>query len=348
VALRVDPALCRPETFKKIPLALEVMDCALLHLVDWIGRQTDAAYRREEQVSFWLTRRDAWIKDETLKPAVAQADALCTKPDGSDLMELLKPWTQKIIDGRAGASLTFERDPQSIVGFLPATAALRLKEICKELRQPTGDGMPPPEPPSLNELKLRKTLGQKTVTVKDKNVRLDLLLRDLAHQAGVAIGMDPRQFPKGLPRLNVDIQDAPLRDAIRTIIELAGFDGCSVEAPDGLWLYRGAAPYPSSELLLDSAQVRAYDLSMLLPRIAPMSGELIAHAIQQRIYPDSWTDPSVLVFYHAQTRKLLVMHGAAVHRRILEFLWDLAERGEWALGPVDEVQQGPGASSGQR
>lgn len=339
VALRVDPALCRPETFKKIPLALEVMDCALIHLVDWIGRQTDAVYRREEQVSFWLTRRDAWIKDEALRPAVAPADALCTKPDGSDLMELLKPWTQKIIDGRDGASLTFERDPQSIIGFLPATAAARLKEICKELRQPTGDGLPPPEPPSLSELKLRKALAQKTVTVKEKNCRVDLLLRDLARQAGVAIGMDARQFPKGLPRLNVSIEDAPLRDAIRTIVDLAGFDGCSVEAPDGLWLYRGAMPYPSNELLLDCAQVQAYDISRLLPRIAPMSGELIAHAIQQRIYPDSWSDASVLVFYHTQTRKLLVMHGPAVHRKILEFLWDLAERGEWALGPVDEAKK---------
>jgi hypothetical protein len=335
VALRVDPVLCRPENFKKVPLALEVMDGALLHLVDWIGRQTDSVYRREEQVSFWFTRRDAWLKDEPLRPAVGQADAL-SKPDGSDLMELLKPWTQRILDERPGSSLIFYRESQSIVGTLPAPAAGRLKEIIAALHQPAGDGLPPPEPPSLSELKLRKILGQKTVTIKEKNYRLDLLLRDLARQAGVAIGMDPRQFPKGLPRLNLNIEDAPLRDALRTIIDMAGFDGCSVEAPDGLWLYRGAAPYPSSELLSDCAFVQAYDLSRLLPRIAPMSGELIAHAIQQRIYPDSWSDPSVLIFYHPTTGKLLVMHGAAVHRKILEFLWDLAERGEWALGPVEE------------
>ena len=29
------------------------------------------------------------------------------------------------------------------------------------------------------------------------------------------------------------------------------------------------------------------------------------------------------------------MHGPAAQRRVLEFLYDLSQRGEWALGPAE-------------
>jgi hypothetical protein len=122
---------------------------------------------------------------------------------------------------------------------------------------------------------------------------------------------------------------------VRRIVELAGFDGCSVEAPGGLWFYRGRRPVPGRELLWDQSHVRSYDLTRLLADIAPLTGEAIAYAVRQRVYPDSWKDPGALAFYHPQTRKLLVMHTPEAHQKVLEFLHDLGARGEWALGPVE-------------
>jgi hypothetical protein len=130
-----------------------------------------------------------------------------------------------------------------------------------------------------------------------------------------------------------------LRDAVRTIVDAAGFDGCSAEAPAGLWFYRGAAPYPSSEMLWDQTFVQGYDISRLLAQVAPLSGEAIVYTIQQRIYPESWKDPGALVFFHAPTRKLVVMHGGPAHRRVIDFLYDLRDRTEWALGVVDVGEQ---------
>jgi hypothetical protein len=337
-ALRVDPELAQPEKFTEIPLALEVMDGPLLHLLDWIGRQTDSWYRRERNVSFWLTRANGWIKDEDVKPRAVQADALSVKPDGSDFMQHLKPWAQRIIDARPGTSLVYDGATQSIVSTLPVSANGRVAEICGALRVPVGNGLPPPEMPAAMEWKLRALLGERKITIKAERYRVDLLLRDISKQAGVAIGMDPRQFPnsKGLPRVTMDVHDASLRDVVRTVVDLAGFDGCSVESPSGLWFYKGARPYPNRELLWDQSIVQAYDISRLLGMIAPISGEMVAHEIQCRVYPDTWTDAGALVFYHAPTGKLLVMHGAIAHRKILELLIDLAERGEWALGAVEE------------
>ena len=336
VALRVDPDMALPEKVTETPLALEVNNGPLQHLIDWIARQSDSWYRREHNVSFWLTRANGWIKDEDIRTKVVQADAMSVKPDGSDFMRLIKPWADRIISKREGTSLTYERQAQTIDSTLPVSANGRVEEICGSLRLPMGSGLPPPDLPTAIEWRLRKTLAEKMITIKAERLRVDLLLREISQQAGVAIGMDPRQFPKGLPRVTVDIQDAPLRDAVRTIVDLAGFSGCSVETPSGLWFYKGARPYPNRELLWDQALVQTYDLTRLLAQISPISGEMIAHEIQCRIFPETWSDPGALVFYHPSTRKLLVMHGPDAQRRVLDFLYDLAERGEWALGPVEE------------
>lgn len=335
VALRVDPDVAPPDRLAELPLALEVMDGALVHLVDWLARQTGSRYRREGGRSFWLTKPDAWAKEEKLEAAVVQVDALFTAPDGSDLMTSLTPCFQRILDARPGTSMIFERGRQEIQCVLPASACVRLKEIAATLRVPEGQGLPPPDPLSPAEFRLQRLLGDKTITLKRERCRLIEVLRDFSQAAGIPMGFDPRQFPKGVPHITVNIEDAPVRDAARTIVDLAGFDGCSVEAPGGLWFYRGARPFPSGELLWDQTVVQAYDLAALLPRIAPISGELIAFAVQKRIYPDSWKEPGAGVLYHAPTKRLVVLHGPDAQRKVLEFLNDLAQRGEWALGPAE-------------
>jgi hypothetical protein len=283
----------------------------------------------------WLAKPLAWAKTEKVEAVAVLADALHAKPDGSDLMELITPCFQQILEARPGTSLAFEPTRQEIQGVLPASASVRLKEICSSLRVPEGQGLPPLELPGPAELRLQRILAERTVTLPKAQRRLVDVLRDLAQAGGVAMAFDSRQFPKGAPHVNVAVEDAPLRDAVRTVVDAAGFDGCSVEPPGGLWFYRGARPYPSGELLWDQAVVRAYDLSRLLPQIAPVSGELIAYAVKRRIYPDSWKEAGAGVFYHPPTRKLLVIHGPAGQRRILQVLHDLSERGEWALGPTE-------------
>jgi hypothetical protein len=264
-------------------------------------------------------------------------DALYEKKDGSDLLNALKPCFDQIIQARPGSTLGFEATRQELQGTLPASACARLKEICGCLRAPANEGLPPVDLPTNSELALRQTLAEKTITLRRQKQPLGYFLRDLAEAAGVAVGFDPRQFPKGEPHVSVQIDKAPLRDAVRTIVDAAGFDGCSVEAPGGLWFYRGPQPYPSGELLWDHTLVRAYDIGRLLADLAPLGGETIVYAIQQRIYPESWKGFGALCFYHTPTRKLLVMHGPSAHKKILEFLNDLRERGEWALGPVVEA-----------
>ena len=337
-ALRIDPLFALPEKFAQIPLEFEVLDGALLHLLDWTARQTGARYRCEGERSFWLTTPLAWAKTEKLESAAVLADALHAQADGSDLMALVTPCFQQILDARPGTSLAFEPARQEIQGVLPASACSRLKELCAALREPEGQGLPPDEPPGPAELRLQRLLAGKSITIQKTQCRLVDALRELAQAGGVAVAFSPlplREGAGGGPYLSVNISDAPLRDAARTLVALGGFDGCSVEPPGGLWFYRGARPYPSGQLLWDEALVRAYDLARLLPRISPISGEAIAYAVRKRVYPESWKEAGAGVFYHALTKKLLVLHGPAAQRRVLEFLNDLAERGDWALGPAE-------------
>lgn len=337
VALRVDADFIAPEKLETIPLALEVQNGALMHLADWVARQSKGCYRREGDRALWLTHPLGWIKNEKHESPVVPVDELYKKPGAVDLIELIKPSFQQILDARHGVfTLGFEKNRQILTGVLPASAAAKLKQIEQTLRAPA-EGLPPQEGLTSSEMKLRALLGEKRVSLNTggRSLRIDYLLRNLAESSGLAISFDPRQFPNGLPRVELKITDAVLRDAVRTIVDAAGFDGCSVEAPAGLWFFRGAAPYPSSEMLWDQTFVQAYDISRLLAQVAPLSGEAIVYTIQQRIYPDSWKDPGALVFFHAPTRKLVVMHGPHAHRRVIDFLYDLRDRTEWALGVVD-------------
>jgi hypothetical protein len=336
LTLRVDADVAPPGAWNGIPLHLEVNDAPLLHLLDWVARQAHCVYRRESAGSFWLTTPLGWLKQEKLEPLVEPVDALYEKKDASDLLASLGPCFQALEDARSGLSLEFEAERQVLVGVLTQSSAVRLREICRCLRATAEEELPPPETDAEAEAALRRTLAEKTVTLRARGRQLDYLLRDLAAAAGVAVGFDPRQFPAGLPHLNVDLVGVPLRDAVRTLVDLAGFDGCTAEQPRGLWFYRGPQPYPSGELLWDQAVVRAYSLAQFLPKVAPLTGEAIVHLIKRRVYPESWHDPATLCFYHAPTNKLLVVHGPAAHQKIAAILYDLWERGEAALGPADE------------
>ncbi|MFH0938148.1 MAG: hypothetical protein V1899_02550 [Planctomycetota bacterium] len=337
VALLVDAEVAPPGELEKIPLTVGVSNNALMHLIDWIARQTDSCYRRDGNRSLWLAKPLSWAKDEKLESVTVSVDALYEKKNGSDLLDALKPCFQQIVQRRQGSTLAFEITRQELQGVLPSSACARLKEICGCLRAPANEGLPPVDLPTNSKLALRQTLADKIITLRRNKQPLSYFLRDLAELSGVAVGFDPRQFPKDEPRISVEIDHAPLRDAVRTIVDAAGFDGCSVESPGGLWFYRGSPPYESGELLWDHALVRAYDISRLLTDLTPLSGETISYVIQRRIYPESWKDPGALCFYHTPTKKLLVMHGPNAHQKIIEFLHDLRARGEWALGPVEEA-----------
>jgi len=342
VALRVDPEFIPPEKLESMPLNLEVQNGPLMHLIDWVARQTKASYRREGDRAFWMTKPIGFLRDEKSESVVEQVDELYKKPGAEDLLDALKPCFQQIIDARPEMySLGFEKDRQTLQGVLPAAAKARLKQIVAALRAPSGQGLPAPELYSASEVRLRETLATKKVSISTggRPLRADYVLRQLGESAGIAIGFDARQFDKGLPRVEVNIQNAQLRDAVRTLTDACGFDGCNIEAPGGLWFYRGARPYPSQEMLWEQSYVAGYDVSRLLADVAPLTGEAVVHAVKSRVYPESWSDPGALIFYHAPTRKLLVMHGTPAHRKILEFLQDLHERAEWALGPVEDGRE---------
>lgn len=336
VALVVDPGIARPGHFNEFPLALEAGNTPLRHLLDGIARQTGTRYRRDADRAFFLLKPVDSFRDEKLESAAAGIDALHEKPDGSDLLDPLREYFKAAL-AREGA--TFSYDQQALFAMLPKTAALRLREIVLALREPRGTGLPYPEPLSKSEERLHQALGEKTVTLRGR-FRLDRLLRQIARDSNLAIGFDPRIFPNGLPYLRVAYDGAPLRQVLRDVADEAGFDGCSVEAPAGLWFYKGPRPFPSGELLWDSAEVRAYDLSGLLAGLSPeaslfLTGETIAHQVRSHVYPASWSDPGALVFYHRMTQKLIVIHAPEAHRKVVDFLNDLRERGHWAVGPLE-------------
>jgi hypothetical protein len=240
-----------------------------------------------------------------------------------------------VLEARAEASMSFDPERRAIVGFLPATSARHLKDVANALREPVLQGLVQREAPDRGEEQLRGLLASRTVTLLGRK-RLDYLLRDLGREAGVFIGFDPKQVDGPLPYIKLAYDKAPLRQVLRDIVDEAGFDGCSVEPPAGLWLYKGPRPYPSAEILWDSIVVRAYDLTALMNALTPdaaalLTGDTIVHLIRSRVFPKSWSDPGTAVFYHALTRKLVVIHAPQAQRQVIELLNDIQERGYWAL-----------------
>ena len=338
IDLVIDPGVARPGHFKEFSLALEANKTPLLHLLDGIARQTNTRYRRDANRALFLLKPTDGFRDEKLESAAAGIDALHEKADASDLLAPIQEFFKSSLT-REGTSILFEADQQAFFAVLPKTACQRLREIVQALREPRGTSLPIPEPETKAEERLRLILSEKTVTMHGR-YRLDRLLRELTRNTGVAISLDPKPFVKGLPYLKISYDDVPLRQVLRDICEDAGFDGCSIEAPAGAWFYKGPRPYPSGELLWDSAEVRAYDLSSLFAALTPeaslyLTGETIAHQVRSHVYPASWNDPGTFIFYHRGTQKLIVVHAPAAQKKVVEYLNDLRERGHWAIGPLE-------------
>jgi len=152
---------------------------------------------------------------------------------------------------------------------------------------------------------------------------------------------DPRQFPKGVPKVTLSCDRTPLRQVVRDLVELAGFDGCQASPLGGLWFYRGAEPCVTRELLWDRAVVRTYDVESILKQLPMSGGEVIAHFVRQRVFADSWKVSGTCCRYHKATEKLLVVHVPAAQERVVRVLWDLQLRGENALGPALVPEAGP-------
>jgi hypothetical protein len=340
VALRVDKALMAPDKLRSVPLHLGGEQAPVRLLADWIALQSGGRYRVEPNGALWLTTGLAWAEQEKLDSLFLAVDALHQAPDAADLLGLLRECLGGVLALCPDAVLKFQPGKDQLLAVLPLRAARRLRDVVANLRAPKGLGLPPPLGGTPEEQLLRRALGEKTLTYECRARRLDLVLRDVAEVSGLGTGFEPRHFPEGLPRLTLKLDGVLLREALRELVLAAGFDGCQPVAAGGLWFYRGGEPYPSGELLWDTAVVRAYDLEPILARLPELSGEAVAHHVRQRVFPDSWRDGAACV-YHAPTGKLLVVHGPDAQERVLVRLWDLLLRGEWALGPALSATPAP-------
>lgn len=335
VALRVDPAFMPPERLRSIRLELGAQRATIRLLCNWIARQSDAWYQIEENGSIWFTSPTAWAAgDQTMESLLMPVDALHDDKEASDLMVILQRTLDGVMRECTDARLVYQPEKDQVLAVLPRRAADRLRDILGHLRAPKGLGLAPPAEPLPAERALRQTLATETLTYRWESRRLDLLLRDFEEQSGVPCGLDPRNFPKGLPKITLNVQDAVLRQVVRDIVEAAGLDGCSIDPLGALWFYRGNEPCPSRELLWDRARVQTFDLEPILSRIPILSGEAVAHLVRQRVFADSWNVPGTCCLFHRPTGKLVVVHVPEAQDRVLRVLWDFLIRGEGAMGPV--------------
>lgn len=335
VALRIDPAFLSPDRFRSVPLELGAERVAVRLLADWVARQVDGWYRVEANRSLWLTTPTAWAAEkQTLESMLPKVDALHEEGDEQDLMRILHRIFGGLLEANPDVQLVYRPENDQVLAVLPKKAANRLKEVLDCLRAPKGLGLALPSEISPEELALRGTLARETLTVDWVSRRFDLLLRDLEEKSGLAAGFDPRQFPKGIPKITASFDRAPLRQVVRDLVEEGGFDGCQVSPLGGLWFYRGAEPSISRELMWDRAIVRTYDVETILRATPMFSGEVISHLVRRRVFADSWKVSGTCCLFHKTTGKLVVVHVPEAHERVVRVLWDLQLRGESALGPA--------------
>lgn len=342
VALRVDPAFLQSDRFARIRLELGARNASVRMLADWIARQADGWYRVEPNTSFWLTTPTAWVAErQPLESLLPKVDALHEEEDAGDLLRILNQLFDGVLKESVDARLVYRAEQDQILAVMPRKAVDRLKEVLNHLRAPKGLGLLPPADLTPEERSVRHALAQTMVTGTWTARRFDLLLRDLDEQTGMPAAFDPRQFPKGVPKVTLSCNQTPLRQVVRDLVEQAGFDGCQASPLGGLWFYKGAEPCVTRELLWDRAVVRTYDVESILKQLPMVSGEVISHLIRQRVFADSWTVAGTCCRYHKPTSKLVVVHVPEAQDRVVRVLWDLQLRGESALGPALTPDAGP-------
>jgi len=296
----------------------------LAHALDWIMRQVDARYTWDGTgVCIVSDEKKIYAADlvsrvyplrttkEYRLPHDGFPDFASERRAAVDcIRELLRAYTSRVPESK----LVVADETSELVATCSEAAHRRIREVLGEIGR--GEDMPAPTPPD------RPEAAGKLETIVVCTFRDEPLLRvlgELARQASVNIGVDPRELPDGADtRITLYYGKASLAFTLDTIVKLCGLQGYAVEE-QGVWLH-GRRPYPAQgRLLWETGLIRSYYVE---PAAKALGIPTLLKYVKQNVTPGQWSGALPAISYSPSGR-LIAFHTPAGHRELASYLYVL-------------------------
>jgi len=332
LALTVDPGLMPPERMKDVPVSLRSEKLSVRKLCDWIGRLVGASYVVRDDRAVLLTRGYGWFHKEKLAAESYPLDGLKTYDDAREVASASRDLVKAALFARPDASVSLDAKARVLTAILPVSAQERMRSFFSLLRAPRSAVLGAPEADEFPE----KLLAAEVVCRFEKQP-LGEILAELSEQTGVSLGFDVSDLPGAkIPTIGLALGTTSLERAIETITARTPFAGYLREAPSGVWFYCKAPPLETSEHLWTGSIIAAYDLRNII-RKRKLGGRVVEHLVRQRIWPETWRDPSTSICFNVATGRLVAANAPCVQAEVGHFLSFLEAVGykRFAAGTLD-------------
>jgi len=315
------------EEWQGARLCVAMVDGSRRTFLDWFVRPLRAHYSLEADGGVWVSRTEDLLESEPLVlrtyrvpthlvSAVPLPGALSYHREQAAIIETLETCLRYLLERRPQCTLAFHGQQDVLVARLPARGHRRLVEILRAMRFGTGPiGLVSPTREDLRA-KLAKRLEWER-----RALPAPRFVAEVARRAGINIGCNARDL--GAKGIIVEPGEHTVGDLLEAIVRQTPVGRYELEPGHGVWLYREGQKenFPlSGASRWDGAEVRAYEVGRLLPRLPARS--LLAR-LKKQVDPGEWERglPAAAVF--VPTSRLIVVHYPEGQRRVAAVLAEM-------------------------
>ena len=296
-------------------------EAQLSHALDWIARQTDSRYTWDKAgVCIASDKKRIYGGELVSRVYPLRTMTEYTLPhDGFPDFKAEREATVACIRALLGeylsnvpdATLTVAHENGELIATCSEGAHRRIEQIFAEIGR--GKANPAPAPP------VRSDIAGKLEAVVMCTFRDELVVKvlgELSKQAGVNIGVDPRDLPNGSDtRITLYYGKASLGFTLDTIVKLCKLSSYAIEE-QGVWLH-GERPYPAEgRLMWETGLIKSYYVE---PAAKVLGIPQMLKYIEQNVTPGQWSGGLPAMSY-ARTGRLVVFHSKAGHDQLSTYL----------------------------
>jgi hypothetical protein len=305
-------------------LELDVRNLPARYALEWLARLSRSYYAAEDPQTVFLTRDRNWASQDRLqmrsysvgtfhrlgRPVPARYDP---SYEAQQLVFALRYCLRHVMAGHEDASLILDHTGSRLTARLPPRGHAKLARILEELKGPRRyDPAIAEDPVAATRKRLDAPV---TCTFPKQDLRR--IVRDLAAQAKVHVGLDYRRVPEDRRAVALNLGRTTLGAALRALRDAAGLGEIVPETGRRIWIL-GPGQEPSffretGELPWDRAVVRSY----YVRRLADQFGvPLLFQTLRKEVTPGLWDADLPVAFYHHPTGRLVVIHDPAAQRAV--------------------------------
>ena len=336
VSVISDPKSPPPLAERRVSLTMTNVE--LTDALDWLMRQVDGVYTIGNTSICIASEPGQLDIDQVVrkvyplrtmrrfdKPVTGPAD-LATEQAG--IYQCVKTCLAEHLRQRPDATLAISPDRREFIAVCTPTGHRRIGEVLREIALNDLPPQPLPGTDPAASRSLTQELNAKLeriVQCRFNDRPVTKIISELAIQADVNIGLDPRELAGGeAMTMTLDAGKVPLKVALDAVAKRCALEGYSHELGRGLWLHGKRPCFHSARLPWDGWLIRSYPVE---PILAKISLPRLMACVRESVTHGQWSGLIPAMAY-APSARLIVFHHTEAHREIEAYLRRLQKQVE--------------------